>query len=90
MIVVGRQGGKEASAEGAILTVFDCMNDKFVKNPLVYTEEVHQEELGSDLFKITDVCLAITPQYLVKNLVLGTNRGTLRVINLPENRSDDL
>jgi hypothetical protein len=90
MIVVGRQGGKEANVEGAILAVFDCASDKFVKNPLVYTDEQFSDELGGEAFKISSLCLVNTAQYNVKNLVLATNRGTLRVINLPETRTSDL
>lgn len=90
MVVVGKQGGKDVSVESGILTVFDCATDKFLKNPLVYNDEQHADELGTDLFRITNFTLVTTPQYLVKNLVLGTNRGSLRVVNLPEGRTDDL
>lgn len=39
------------------------------------------------MYRINDVCLVTTPKHLIKNLVFTTNRGTLRVINLPEKRN---
>jgi hypothetical protein len=87
MIVVG----KDKENGGAILTVFDCKTDKFVKNPLIFKrEDKYDSELGTDLFKINAVSMVTTPQYLIKNMVVATNRGTLKVMNLPETQKNDL
>ena len=40
MIVVG----KDTLANGAFLTIFDCKNDKFVANPVLYKGEDYDNE----------------------------------------------
>jgi len=81
MVVVG----KDNLTNGALLAVFDCKTDKFLKNSLIYKSEQFDTELGiTEPLRLNDICLVSTPQHLLKNLIIATNRGTLKVINLPE------
>lgn len=60
MVVVG----KDNVAGGALLAVFDCKTDKFLKNSLIYKQEQYDTELGiSEPFKLNDICLVNTPQH---------------------------
>lgn len=62
MVVVG----KDNVAGGALLAVFDCKTDKFLKNPLIYKHELFDAELGiTDPLKLNDICLVNTPQHLL-------------------------
>lgn len=60
MVVVG----KDNVAGGALLAVFDCKTDKFLKNSLIYRHEQFDAELGSsESLKLNDICLVTTPQH---------------------------
>ena len=87
MIVIGQ----DSLNNGALLTIFDGKTDKFVKNPVLYTNEEFDEVQDlTTTFRMNDVCIVTTPKHQIKNLVIATNRGTIRVINLPEKRTNDL
>jgi hypothetical protein len=87
MVVVG----KDNLTNGALLAIFDCKTDKFLKNSLIYKNEQFDNELGvSEPLKLNDICLVTTPQHSLRNLVVATNRGTLRVINMPETQTDNM
>ena len=87
MIVIGQ----DSLNNGALLTIFDGKTDKFVKNPVLYTNEEFDEVQDlTTTFRMNDVCIVTTPKHQIKNLVIATNRGTIRVINLPEKRTNNL
>lgn len=87
VIVVGR----DMMNQGALLTIFDGRDDKFVSNPIIYKNDQYDEvNLVTEVYRINDICMVTTQKHLLKNLVYGTNRGSLCVINLPEKRTNNL
>ena len=66
MIVIGQ----DSLNNGALLTIFDGKTDKFVKNPVLYTNEEFDEVQDlTTTFRMNDVCIVTTPKHQIKNLV---------------------
>ena len=80
MIVIGQ----DSLNNGALLTIFDGKTDKFVKNPVLYTNEEFDE--AQDLtatFRMNDVCIVTTPKHQIKNLVIASTclrRGPMTLL----------